>query len=166
MYKITVQGFLGRTYKKSIEISLGEYNADEEIYPMIITYEISDYKMVSKGNVSFKKEEAIEFKEAIKREKDTRCSYYRFSERNPDNWFVQDGFLFPINVEYTTTHSFDFDDHLVGKLKKISDKGDNPLFSEYVFNTDDLGLSEYFPENHTFTLEDYFKSLKEKQKNN
>ena len=166
LYKITAQGFLGRTYKKSIEISLGEYNADEEIYPMIITYEISDYKMVSKGNVSFKKEEAIEFKEAIKREKDTRCSYYRFSERNPDNWFVQDGFLFPINVEYTTTHSFDYDDHLVGKLKKISDKGDNPLFSEYVFNTDDLGLSEYFPENHTFTLEDYFKSLKEKQKNN
>ena len=133
--------------KPRIYIDLGTYNADEKIYP--ITIELSffnDYKISVKENIPFKIEEAIGFKNDI---------YYNFLEEDPNNWFVKDGFLFPINVEYDLGY-------FIGgkKFKKIFDKGDNPLFSEYVFNTDDLGLSEYFPENYTFTLKSLEKSRK------
>ena len=135
-----------------IKIELGTYNADKKIYPISI---INRHKISVKNNIPFERKEAIEFKEAIEKEEYTGQLHYRFSEEDPDNWFVKDGFLFPINVEYNANYDLEY---TVGgeKLKKISDKGNYPLFSEYVFNTDDLGLSEYFPENYTFTL----KSLK------
>ena len=145
LYEIVDKGFRERTSYRRIEIDLGTYNADEKIYPITITQSYEDYELRVKANVYFRTgEEAITFKKAIEKEK----YGYRFSEINPDNWFVQDGFLFPINVEYSLYFFMGEDT----TSKKILNKGDNPLFSEYVFNTDDLGLSEYFPENYTFTL--------------
>ena len=132
-----------------IRIELGTYNADEKIYPITITQEYGGYTILSvKANVPIEIEKATEFKSSIESQD------YNFLERDPDNWFVKDGFLFPINVEYSDKEI----------LKKILDKGDYPLFSEYVFNTDDLGLSEYFPENYTFTLKDYIESRKKAEK--
>ena len=150
LHELTAYTFEHRA-KPMIHIKLGEYNADEKIYP--ITIELSFFnnlEITGEKNIPFEIEEAIEFKNSIKSQD------YNFLGRDPDNWFVADGFLFPINVEYSDKEI----------LKKILDKENYPLFSEYVFNTDDLGLSEYFPENYTFTLGDYIKSLKEKQKNN
>ena len=143
--QVITDGFKRRMNNMGINIKLGEYNADEKIYPITITLtkwnedRSTGRQFIIKTNVPFEKEEAITFKKAIEKEE----YGYRFSKEDPDNWFVQDGFLFPIYVEYEG-----------GIFKKIFNKGDYPLFSEYVFNTDDLGLSEYFPKNFTFTLKD------------
>ena len=158
LYKITDKSFVRRTRKNMrVEIDLGTYNADEKIYPITIIISRSNedyiYRQLIKTNVPFEKEEAITLKKAIKEGEDTKRLHYHFSEENPDNWFVQDGFLYPINVKYSLNYYMEEEDKT---SKKIFNKGDYPLFSEYVFNTDDLGLSEYFPENYTFTL----KSLK------
>ncbi len=158
LHQVITDCFARRMYddrmddNRIIKIELGTYNADKKIYPISI---INRHKISVKNNIPFERKEAIEFKEAIEKEEYTGQLHYRFSEEDPDNWFVKDGFLFPINVEYNANYDLEY---TVGgeKLKKISDKGNYPLFSEYVFNTDDLGLSEYFPENYTFTL----KSLK------
>ena len=91
---------------------------------MIITYEISDYKWCQKEMFLLRKKKLLNLKKLLKEKKIQGVHIIVFQKESPDNWFVQDGFLFPINVEYTTTHSFDYDDHLVGKLKKISDKGE------------------------------------------
>ena len=149
LYKIVAKGFVRRTSNIEVEIDLGTYDADEEIYPITITQESEDYEqLIIKVNVPFEKEEAITFKKAIiERLKYTGKQHYFFPKGDPDNWFVKDGFLLPINVEYSLDYYMEDT-----TSKKILNKGDNPLFSEYVFNTDDLGLSEYFPENYTFTL--------------
>ncbi len=158
LHQVITDGFTIIMNNTGTNIELGTYNADEKIYPITITLfkwnedrstGSADRQFIIKTNVPFEKEEAIDFQGSIKSPKN-----YNFQGRDPDNWFVADGFLFPINVEYR------------GILKNIFDKENYPLFSEYVFNTDDLGLSEYFPENYTFTLGDYIKSLKEKQENN
>ena len=144
LHELTAYTFEHRA-KPMIHIKLGEYNADEKIYP--ITIELSFFnnlEITGEKNIPFEIEEAIEFKNSIKSQD------YIFQGRDPDNWFVADGFLFPINVEYSDKEI----------LKKILDKENYPLFSEYVFNTDDLGLSEYFPENYTFTLKDYINEKK------
>ena len=155
LHQVITGGFERIMDNMGTNIELGTYNADEKIYPITITLikwrspGSTGRQFIIKTNVPFEKEEAIDFQRSIKSPKN-----YNFLEEYPDNWFVADGFLFPINVEYR------------GILKNIFDKENYPLFSEYVFNTDDLGLSEYFPENYTFTLGDYIKSLKEKQENN
>ena len=59
---------------------------------------------------------------------------------NTDEWIMKDGYLLPI--------SFQFDDN-----KYFFDKGNYPLLSSLQINTTELGLSEYFPENYTFTLD-------------
>ena len=150
LHELTAYTFENRV-TPDIRIELGTYNADEKIYPITIELTLRGYSILVEKNIPLEREEAIEFKEYIHNQ-----SRLNFLEEDPNNWFVKDGFLFPINVEYSDKKI----------LKKILDKENYPLFSEYVFNTDDLGLSEYFPENYTFTLGDYIKSLKEKQKNN
>lgn len=135
----------GRDGYYRIKIELDTYNADEEIYPITINkiyYGGKGFKFSVKNNIPFEREEAIRFKRVI----DDWEGCYDFFPKEGSNWFVKDGFLVPINIEY------------MDRLIKISDKGNYPLFSEYVFNTNDLGLSEYFPENYTFTLKDYIKS--------
>lgn len=160
LYQVITDCFARRTYDyrmgdNRIKIELDTYNADEKIYPITINKIYSGgkgFKFSVKNNIPLEREDAIDLKEVI----DNNCGwlYPLDMEKDPDDWFVKDGFLVPINIEY------------VDRSIKISDKGNYPLFSEYVFNTNDLGLSEYFPENYTFTLKDYIKSLKEKQKNN
>ena len=132
--------------ERQIYINLGTYNADDKIYPITI---INHFPEVSiESNIPFEKEEAIELNMAIGNRD------YVFPI-DPDDWFLKDGFLFPINIEIYYNES---------KSKKISDKGNNPLFSEYVFNTHELGLSEYFPENYVFTLDkNIFKEIMEKK---
>lgn len=134
-----------------IDIDLGTYNADEKIYPITINkiYYGGFFKFSVKNNVPLEREEAINLKEAM----DGKHGWLNHPEEGPDDWFVKDGFLVPINIRCS------------GRLIKISDKGNYPLFSEYVFNTNDLGLSEYFPENYTFTLKDYIKSRKKVEEN-
>ena len=138
--RIRMDGYGDRMY---YGIELDTYNADEKIYPVTIDkiyrYDGKDFKFSVKNNIPLEREEAIEFKRIIDN-RYVHISSFSFLEKDPNNWFVKDGFLFPINVKY------------VERLIKISDKGNYPLFSEYVFNTNDLGLSEYFPENYTFTL--------------
>lgn len=140
--------------KHEISIKLGTYNADEKIYPITIErYFMNDYtdyrhhSFTVENNIPFEREEAIEFKNALE-------SGY-FFPKDPDNWFVKDGFLFPININFPYNEKIS---------KKISDKGNYPLFSEYIFNTNELGLSEFFPENYVFTLDkNIFKEEMEKR---
>lgn len=134
-----------------IKIELDTYNADEKIYPITINkiyYGAEDFKFSVKNNIPLEREDAIGLKGVV----DDCEGWYRFFPQEGSNWFVKDGFLVPINIEY------------VDRSIKISDKGNYPLFSEYVFNTNDLGLSEYFPENYTFTLKDYIKSRKKSRR--
>ena len=154
LYQVITDGFAGRMDGKTIEISLGEYNADEKIYPITINItpfynhpfsSFINYKISVKEKIPFERgEEAIEFQRSIK------SRDYNFLKEYLNNWFVKDGFLFPIEMQYG------YEDRLI----KISDKGNYPLFLEYVFNTNDLGLSEYFPENYTFTLKDVIQEEK------
>lgn len=133
-----------------IKIELDTYNADEKIYPITINkiYSGGRFKFSVKNNIPLEREDAIDLKKVV----DNYEGWYRFFPKEGSNWFVKDGFFVPINIKYGD------------RLIKISDKGNYPLFSEYVFNTNDLGLSEYFPENYTFTLKDYIKSRKKSRR--
>ena len=140
LHQLTVDRFENRA-KPMIHIDLGTYNADEKIYPITIELTLRGYKILVEKNIPLEGEEAANLKSYIAFNKSAAIGYRL--EKDPNNCFVKDGFLFPINLEYQA-----------GILKNIFDKENYPLFSEYVFNTDDLGLSEYFPENYTFTLKD------------
>ena len=145
LHQLTAYTFENKA-KPMIHIDLGIYNADEKIYPITIEIGFRNsynylpiYRISVKKNIPLEREEAANLKNYIVDNKYAAIGYGL--KKDPNNWFVKDGFLFPINLEYRA-----------GILKNIFDKENYPLFSEYVFNTDDLGLSEYFPKNYTFTL--------------
>lgn len=154
-------------YRKPYTIKLGTYDADKEIYPISLTksihikayntekeyeealngidheYKSGSVKISITSDIKMNKENAIALKE---RTSDDFNFYYEhdvmsiLGDSNTDEWIMKDGYLLPI--------SFQFDDN-----KYFFDKGNYPLLSSLQINTTELGLSEYFPENYTFTLD-------------
>jgi len=120
------------------DIKLGMYDADNEIYPMIIEKKIGFY--------SYKTEEEIceEHSESIHAYGNPQFS------RNIEEWILKDGYFFPITIKIGSYND------AKGELEDIEivnlNKKGYSLISEIGFNTSDLGLSGYFPENYTFKL--------------
>lgn len=130
--------------KYGYDIKLGTYNADESIYPITISKSftvLGKYREISiEYNAKIEKENALMLKDNLERN-----DGYGFS-RDIVNWILKDGYLFPISIEY-----FDFDKW--EKKELFLNKGNYPLLSELLLNTNELGLSEYFSENYTFLLD-------------
>lgn len=158
------------------DIKLGMYDADNEIYPIIIEKKIGFYgykteeelyqKLLYKdytGVYSFNNPKISIVTEAkIEREKAIKlkeiCERYsqeigisdiydkiRFSS-DIKEWILKDGYFFPITIKLGSYQPLrDID--IINLNKK-----DYSLISEIEFNTLDLGLSEYFPENYTFKV--------------
>lgn len=159
------------------DIKLGMYDADNEIYPMIIEKKIGFYsykteeelykKLVYKnytGDYNFnnpkisivteakiEREKAIKLKEICEEHSESIHAYGnpQFS-RNIEEWILKDGYFFPITIKIGSYND------AKGELEDIEivnlNKKGYSLISEIGFNTSDLGLSGYFPENYTFKL--------------
>ena len=153
------------------------YDADNEIYPMIIEKKIGFYsykteeelykKLVYKnytGDYNFnnpkisivteakiEREKAIKLKEICEEHSESIHAYGnpQFS-RNIEEWILKDGYFFPITIKIGSYND------AKGELEDIEivnlNKKGYSLISEIGFNTSDLGLSGYFPENYTFKL--------------
>ena len=173
----------------SFYIHLGRYNADDEIYPIIIYRKVPIYSDKTKeelqhiltanyeeyitfyssntisveSNLKIGKEEAIQLKEEIREnEYSYQVQMYKgdylnipeiFFSDNINKWILKDAYLLPIsfknvNINLSTEEAF-----IIKSEYNLDNKEKYPLLSELQFSTSALGLSEYFPEEYTFTLD-------------
>ena len=117
------------------------------------------------SNLKIGKEEAIQLKEEI----EDYTSYYNdqmsakyiyydtskiFFSNDIKRWILKDAYLLPIDIKNVAKIGGENTPNFIIKSEYDLDiKEEYPLLSELQFSTSELELSEYFPEEYTFTLD-------------
>ena len=154
-------------------IPIYSYKTEEELHRILTANDdyrdYNDYHYYTEDTISVEsnlkigKEEAIQLKEEIREnEYSYQVQMYKgdylnipeiFFSDNINKWILKDAYLLPIsfknvNINLSTEEAF-----IIKSEYNLDNKEKYPLLSELQFSTSALGLSEYFPEEYTFTLD-------------
>ena len=115
------------------------------------------------SNLKIGKEEAIQLKEEIREnEYSYQVQMYKgdnlnipeiFFSDNINKWILKDAYLLPISFKTVNKNLSTEEAFIIKSEYNLDNKEKYPLLSELQFSTSALGLSEYFPEEYTFTLD-------------
>ena len=156
-------------------IPIYSYKTEEELYRILTANDdyrgYNDYRYYTEDTISVEsnlkigKEEAIQLKEEIK----YYASYYNdqmsakyiyydtskiFFSNDIKRWILKDAYLLPIDIKNVAKIGGENTPKFIIKSEYDLDiKEEYPLLSELQFSTSELELSEYFPEEYTFTLD-------------
>lgn len=156
-------------------IPIYSYKTEEELHRILTANDdyrgYNDYRYYTKDTISVEsnlkigKEKAIQLKEEIK----YYASYYNdqmsakyiyydtskiFFSNDIKRWILKDAYLLPIDIKNVAKIRGENTPNFIIKSEYDLDiKEEYPLLSELQFSTSELELSEYFPEEYTFTLD-------------
>lgn len=152
-------------------IPIYSYKTEEELHHILTAnddyrgYNYTEDTISVESNLKIGKEEAIQLKEEIK----YYASYYNdqmsakyiyydtskiFFSNDIKRWILKDAYLLPIDIKNVAKIRGENTPNFIIKSEYDLDiKEEYPLLSELQFSTSELELSEYFPEEYTFTLD-------------
>ena len=153
-------------------IPIYSYKTEEELHRILTANDdyrgYNDYTedtISVESNLKIGKEEAIQLKEEI----EDYTSYYNdqmsakyiyydtskiFFSNDIKRWILKDAYLLPIDIKNVAKIRGENTPNFIIKSEYDLDiKEEYPLLSELQFSTSELELSEYFPEEYTFTLD-------------
>lgn len=152
-------------------IPIYSYKTEEELHHILTVnddyrgYNYTEDTISVESNLKIGKEEAIQLKEEIK----YYASYYNdqmsakyiyydtskiFFSNDIKRWILKDAYLLPIDIKNVAKIRGENTPNFIIKSEYDLDiKEEYPLLSELQFSTSELELSEYFPEEYTFTLD-------------
>ena len=152
-------------------IPIYSYKTEEELHHNLTAnddyrgYNYTEDTISVESNLKIGKEEAIQLKEEIK----YYASYYNdqmsakyiyydtskiFFSNDIKRWILKDAYLLPIDIKNVAKIRGENTPNFIIKSEYDLDiKEEYPLLSELQFSTSELELSEYFPEEYTFTLD-------------
>ena len=152
-------------------IPIYSYQTEEELHHILTAnddyrgYNYTEDTISVESNLKIGKEEAIQLKEEIK----YYASYYNdqmsakyiyydtskiFFSNDIKRWILKDAYLLPIDIKNVAKIRGENTPNFIIKSEYDLDiKEEYPLLSELQFSTSELELSEYFPEEYTFTLD-------------
>ena len=152
-------------------IPIYSYKTEEELHRILTAnddyrgYNYTEDTISVESNLKIGKEKAIQLKEEIK----YYASYYNdqmsakyiyydtskiFFSNDIKRWILKDAYLLPIDIKNVAKIRGENTPNFIIKSEYDLDiKEEYPLLSELQFSTSELELSEYFPEEYTFTLD-------------
>ena len=152
-------------------IPIYSYKTEEELHRILTAnddyrgYNYTEDTISVESNLKIGKEEAIQLKEEIK----YYASYYNdqmsakyiyydtskiFFSNDIKRWILKDAYLLQIDIKNVAKIRGENTPNFIIKSEYDLDiKEEYPLLSELQFSTSELELSEYFPEEYTFTLD-------------
>ena len=152
-------------------IPIYSYKTEEELHRILTAnddyrgYNYTKDTISVESNLKIGKEKAIQLKEEIK----YYASYYNdqmsakyiyydtskiFFSNDIKRWILKDAYLLPIDIKNVAKIRGENTPNFIIKSEYDLDiKEEYPLLSELQFSTSELELSEYFPEEYTFTLD-------------